>query len=492
MKAGVATLAIAKFLSYVLTIAMPLYLARHFSMAQFGLYKLVFNVVTNSVAILSPMIGMTSFYFFPREPETRTSVAGNIILMGAIVGILPLFAFLLNPVLFLKLFKDPATVADAPLIGIVVFLWTIAYLIELVPIANQDYDFATAGIIVGNVFRALCLLVSAFLTQTVHGMLIGSVVYGIVQAGFFVYYVQSRFPGFLKASSLSIMKRQWAYIFKILPANLLGDLQTFMPLYFVGFRYSLAASAVFAAGCFNIPVTGMLLESFGSILIRKVGELERAGNRREIVRIILASARKLSLAFFPFYVLMLVIRREFIVTIFTDRYVDSIPIFVLNISLIPFTILMFDPIWRAFPDQKFKVLAIRGTATFVLFMALWFGTAHYGPIAASAAMLVAAIAERIGLTILWGRFLHVRRADLEGLGDVGRVALASLGAGIVTWMVRLTLLGLMKPIWIGVACGCVLVPVYVALLLVLQVPTPEERRMVTGRLASLTRVARLA
>ena len=60
----------AKSISYALSLALPLILVRQFDVKAFGVYKWVFLLVTSVVGLLPPGIGMTAFYFLPREPES--------------------------------------------------------------------------------------------------------------------------------------------------------------------------------------------------------------------------------------------------------------------------------------------------------------------------------------------------------------------------------------------------------------------------------------
>ena len=478
-------------MSAALGMALPIILLKLFDQNSYGMYKQSFNIVLSIITVFPPGFCMTSYYFFPREPERAKSVAFNAWLVASLMGLVPFLVLFFRPDLISHYIKRPEAVAEAPWIGLVIFLWSSSLFIELAPLANRDVTFASKFIVIANAIKACCMLAGALITRSLHGILVAAAVFGIFQLGILMYYLHTRFPGFLTAFSMPVMKRQFAYFGKVMPAALMGELQTYMPPYFVGFRYSTLQTSIYSAGCFNLPVTQILLESVGSILVRKVNELDADGNRREIIRLTLSATRKLSMAFFPFYILMVVVSREFFLTVSRKEYLDAVPIFVLNLSLVPISIIMFDPIGRAFPDQQGKIMKIRALVALFMAIGLWYGTAHFGPISATAVVLGAAVLERTSLLIFWGRFLGATKADLFGFRDIGRVALAAIVAGGLTWLVRLSLLGL-KPVLVLIACGCVFAPIYVALIFLLQVPSLDERRMVTSRIAWVTRAARLA
>ena len=71
--------------------------------------------------------------------------------------------------------------------------------------------------------------------------------------------------------------------------------------YFVGHRFSDAEYAIYAYGCFEIPLIATLWESVTSVLIPRMSELELRGERAEMIRLKMRATQKLAFFFFPLY-----------------------------------------------------------------------------------------------------------------------------------------------------------------------------------------------
>ena len=62
-------------------------------------------------------------------------------------------------------------------------------------------------------------------------------------------------------------------------------LQTDVHNYFVSHHFSPAEFAIYAIGCFQLPLIGMLGESVAAVLIPRVSSLQATGDRAEIIRL---------------------------------------------------------------------------------------------------------------------------------------------------------------------------------------------------------------
>ena len=102
-----------------------------------------------------------------------------------------------------------------------------------------------------------------------------------------------------------------------------------------------------------------MIESVTAILIPRISELQMLGDKREIIALSGRSMNKLALVFLPFYAFLFVTAEPFIVTLFSRDYIASVPIFLINLTLIPFAIWINDPVVRAFPELGRFLLYLR-------------------------------------------------------------------------------------------------------------------------------------
>jgi O-antigen/teichoic acid export membrane protein len=221
-------------------------------------------------------------------------------------------------------------------------------------------------------------------------------------------------------------------------------------------------------------------------MIPRVSFLQKEGEMHEIVLMTARVMRKLAFVFLPAYALFIVIGREFITFLFTANYLGSWPIFALNLTLLPFSILVLDPVLRAFVEHRYFLLKLRIVMFFFLIVGLWYGSMQFGMIGAVATLVLIGAFERLALLVKFGRVLNVTKHDLVLFKDVGKLALAAAIAGITSAFVRSFLLGL-KPFVILVVCGIVFALVYLAAILLLKIITGEEFDLVRNHLARLQR-----
>ena len=257
-------------------------------------------------------------------------------------------------------------------------------------------------------------------------------------------------------------------------AGLLFTLQTDLPNYFVSNQFDAATFAVYAIGCFNIPLVGMLSESVGAVMIPQVAVLEKQGNHREIVALAARVARKLAIVYLPLYAFLIVMGREFLTALFTHQYAASWPIFAINLTLLPLSIFVSDPIMRAYAEQRQFLPKLYLVLAVLLFALLWVGTSRFGLLWAISVVVVVSIIGRAATWIKIGSMLGIRLRDAALLKDVGKIAIAAAVAAIVTAFVRSAVSGLL-PISMLVVCAIVFGVVFLAGVLLLGLPTIEER-----------------
>jgi O-antigen/teichoic acid export membrane protein len=477
----------AKTLAFVLSFALPLILVRRLSQAEFGLYKQAFLVVGTAAAVLPLSFVMSAFYFLPRERGRQGAVVLNILIFNSLVGGAALLVLLARPGLLGAIFNSPALVPYAPLIGLLIFFWIVSYFLEIGSIANQDSKLSAAFIVGSQLTKTALLVSAAVFFSSVGALLYAAVAQGALQTVALVIYLRWRFGPFWRGFDWGVMRRQLAYALPLGLGAILYVAMADMHNYFVSYRFGEAAFAVYAVGCFSLPLVGIIMESVGTVMIARVSQLQSEGDARGIVEVTAAAMRKLAAVYFPLYALLLVVGREFIHFLFTERYAASWPVFAVNLTTLPFLVLIADPIIRAHAEHRFFLLKVRAVTILLLFGALWLATDRFGLLGAVAAMVAASVADRLIEAFKAWSIVGVTRRDVGLLKDVGKVGVAAAAAACVTAAARLLFAGA-RPFYVLAACGAVFGCVYLALLLALGVPTAEEREMVRGKLGLVQRL----
>ena len=173
-----------------------------------------------------------------------------------------------------------------------------------------------------------------------------------------------------------MMRKQLAYALPLGIAAVIIGVQSDIDNYFVANHFGAAAYAIYAIGCFQLPIIGIISDSVGSVMIPRVSYLQKFGRRQEIIELTAKMMRKLSAAYFPLYVFFLVLGREFITfTVYFDQYLVQLSD--ICYQSYPCSSCHFyerlRPVMRAYAEHRYFLLKARVALLVVLIFALWFG-----------------------------------------------------------------------------------------------------------------------
>lgn len=472
-------LMLAKTVGYVFTVALPLILVRRLDQEEFGLYKQVFLLVTGAVLVLPFGFHMSAYYYLPRVWERKGQIVFNIVLFYLLVIGAACFAIMLRPSLLTTIIGAEKLTAYAPLVVWVVLTWGCSSFLETIVVANQEIKLATILIIGANCTKTIFIVGAVLLFGSFEALLYGAIIQGTLQFATLMVYLFARFGKFWRGFDFGLLGSQLSYALPLGVAATILHFQLMVDSLIVSKQLGSAALAVYAIGCFNIPLFFLISDAVGSVMIPRLSYLQKLGEVREIIELLARMLRKLSAIALPLYALLLIVGREFIVFLFTTKYIASWPIFAINLAQIPLSVVTsaYDPVFRAYAEQRYFLLRIRIVMLVGLAVALWYGTTRYGLIGAVSLVVFMSLLERVVLAIRVGRLLGLRGRDWPLLTDVGKIFLATLIASAVTFVVRQLILPL-HPFIILVICGTIFSISYVLGLLLLRLLTTQERQII--------------
>jgi O-antigen/teichoic acid export membrane protein len=480
----------AKTLAFAFSFALPLLLVRRFSQQEFGLYKQIFLFVNTAYMLLPLGVGMSAFYFLPREPERQPQVVLNILLFHLLVSGVACLGIVLNPSFLGVIFNNPEIIQYALLIGLVVLTWVASASLEVIPVANQELKLATLFVVLAQFTKAAFLLTAAILFGTVKSLLYAALIQGSLQTLILIVYLNSRFKGFARSFEWGMVRTQLAYALPFGFASILFRAQADLDKYFVSYRLGSATFAIYAVGCFELPLIGILSDAITSVTIPRISYLQKFGDRREIAELIVRMMRKLAAIFFPLHAFLLIMGSEFLIFLFTKQYLASWPIFAINLTLIPLAIITsaYDPVTRAYAELRYFLIKIRIVLLVLLLLSLWFTTQRFGMLGAIASMICVNTIERLVIARRVTKTLGMTRRDLWLFKDIGKLFLAVTSASLVTVVVR-SLVNGAKPFFMLLICGLTFSFIYLLMIWLIGILTPEERSTIRLWLVRLQRLS---
>lgn len=484
-------LLLAKIAGFAIAFTVPLLIVRVLDQHDFGLYKQAFLIVSNATPLLTLAFYMNVFYFLPRQPEQGPRIVQNVLIVHLAAGLVSLAVLLAFPQVLAVLFGDFDLVPYAPVLGLVLCLYVFGYFLEVVATASQDVGYSTAFIVLSQLTRSGAMYAAVIVFGTLEALLYAVLLQGAVQSAAVLWYLHRRYPGFMGRPDWSLMRAQVRYAVPLGIAGVAALLETDLHMYFVANRFSAATYAIYAVGCFQVPLLGILRESANAVLIPRISHLQQQDDRGEIILLLANAMRKLAFAYWPVTAFLAIMAPQVIEVLYTSRYAASVPIFVVNVLMIPTLMLLSDPVTRAYTEHIGFLLKARIAAAALMAPAVYFGISYLGMQGAVIAMVAVVASERLILMYKVIRILSIGVKDAPLFMDIFRLAFAALcgaaGAGVVR---RLT--DGNPPLLVLACAGAVFSAIYVGAVVLMRIPTSEETKLVRGRVLDVGRMLRLA
>src|ERR1044071_8262230 len=127
---------------------------------------------------------------------------------------------------------------------------------------------------------------------------------------------------------------------------LIEVLQINLHMYVVSFHFDAATFAIYAVGCLTLPVVDFLMSSACNVMMVGMREYLMKDAQASVLAIWRDTTRKLLLLYAPIVGCLLTVAHEVIVVLYTDKYIASVPIFMVWVLAILFVGLLTDGVLR--------------------------------------------------------------------------------------------------------------------------------------------------
>jgi O-antigen/teichoic acid export membrane protein len=486
-----ALLAAAKFIAFGLSVLMPLVLVRTLSLAEFGLYKQAFLIVSTALMLFGLQVAASAYYFMPRMPDKKPQVALNVLVFYSVIGITIALLFAVFPGWVTIIFKSTDLVPSTPLIGLAILLWLVSSFLEIVTVADGDVRAASVFIILSQLTRTALILLAAVAFGGVRAIVSAAVVQGALQCLILLLYLRRRFGQFWRSFDWPLFKAQLGNALPFGLGGLAYVVQSDMHNYFVSYYFDPSMFALYAVGCFQLPLFTLLLDSVGSVLIPEIARLQVEADRRAIFMLWVSAARKIAFFFVPACAFLLLMRHEFITALFTDRYAAAAPIFAINVAAMLLNVTLSSAVLRAFDECKYFSMKLHILLIPVMWVSLWVGIRAGGLVGAMAAFALVQTVDVAITTTKAGQVLGLKLRDLRCLAPLARTLAAAAAASLATISIK-HLLPDMRGLAVLIVCMAAFGSVYLAVAFVVGAVTATEKSDLLGALPGFIRPTKVS
>jgi O-antigen/teichoic acid export membrane protein len=388
------------------TFAIPMVLARVLLPEGYGTFKQAW-LLSNTLFLVLPLgLNQSLVYFVPREPHKKRYWQSHALLLTTALGGLAAALLLGFGPLVASTFHNPELTAVMPYVAAFTGLKLAASCFELAWMSQGRIKASAVVRVASEGFYTLCMLAGAVWTRSVAGAFAGVVIATFAKAAG-CWIALSK--GGLRISPRDL-RRQLAYALPFGAAFALVIPQQQFHSYLVSANVSAAVFAVYAVGCFQLPVVDMLYTPVSEILQLGIAEHEARRDDQGALRLFREAVARLSFFFVPVMALLAISAPTLISFLFTDRYLAAVPIFRLALISIPMAALPLDGVMRACAQNKFmfRISLLKLALTVPL---VWLGLKLLGPIGALGGWICA---EEVCRLLLLRRAAHVFGTTILG------------------------------------------------------------------------------
>ncbi|WP_242360297.1 MULTISPECIES: oligosaccharide flippase family protein [unclassified Anaeromyxobacter] len=415
----------ARLFTAILTLSIPLVLARVLPLAEYGTYKQLFLIALTLSSILPLGVGQSLYYFIPRTTHRRVYFGQTLLFLLAAGGVAAVGLFAAMPRVAAA-FENPGLLDHRLLLALYTGFTVAASPLELSMTSQGQTRRSALTYLVWDSARAAAFVVPATTGRGLGAMMTTLTLLAALRlvAAWAVMLGGKRGP----LLDRRLFAGQLAYAFPFGMAMLVAIPQQYAHQYVVASTVGPALFAIYAAGCFDPPFVDLLYTPTGEVLMVRLGALEKAGRAGESVAVFREAAGHLARYLLPGVVFLWAIAPDFVVAVFGERFAASATIFRVWLLAIPFGIFPMDAALRARNETRhlFRAYVVKAVATVPL---VWAGVSRFGILGGVGSYVAA---ELVGKAMLAARLPRALadagvRPPLQALVPWGEISRAGIG-----------------------------------------------------------------
>lgn len=344
---------VARLIGFGITFCIPLVLARRLELEAYGTYKQLFLVAQVLYAVLPLGVAQSLYYFLPRVERPRAILAQTqalLLVTGALGGV----TVALGLETLGGWVDNPSLGAFALPLGLYAFGLVAAYPLEVSLTSSGRVKTCAAVALTSDALRASALLTPILLGVGLEGALwciAGWSLLRLVAAlGFGVLSAQGDW------TDRAALSTQLRYALPFGIAMVLGLPSYFAHEWIVSAQLGPALYAIYAVGCFQVPIVDILYSPTCEVLMVRLRELEHEGLAEKSVALFSETVGRLAYLFVPLVAFLVAAAPEFITTLFGAKFAASVPIFRVSVIGILFACLPLDAVLRARGETRFLMV----------------------------------------------------------------------------------------------------------------------------------------
>jgi O-antigen/teichoic acid export membrane protein len=413
--------------------------ARVLSKHDYATWKQTFLIYELAAPLL--LLGLPSavYYFLPMEQERKKGVIiDNLTLITAMASLFSLFLFLGGAEYIAGRFENETLRTTMGWMVLYPLYVMPAAILGAVMIVQSRTNELTLYNVITNFILAASIIISVYMTQSYSGPLLVQIIYPLILLPITIWLMFRYIPGTLSKPDFTSMRAMLKYSVPLGLAGMLGVLMLQTNKIIVSAMCTPEEFAEYINGAIEIPLIGVVTGSIASVILVDMVKYIHEGDKPRALELFKKAASKSALILFPVMIFLLIAGKPFIVTLYSEKYLQSVVPFYIYLFVLPIRIVVYGSAMMALGMSKIILfrsifdLAVNAVLSILFIMA-------FGYLGAAVATVVTLYLWTVPFNLRKiSQGFDVRIAETLPIADLGRIMAISIAASppaaLYVWM----------------------------------------------------------
>ena len=425
-----ALITTAEFFRFFIKSLIGIVLARLLAPADLGSYRQLFLIYSTISALLMMGIPQSILYFLPRQsPEERKAYIGRLINISFGLSVIFALMLLLLRNAIAAWFNNPALSHLLVIYAVYPIFMFSSSLFNYFMLGLSKAKSAAKFTLFGVFCDAILILGVAIWTKSLTYITIAVVTSAFLQWLYTKFALQG-FPRLQKMPK-GFLKSQLSYALPLGISSMVGMLSVQLDKLVISSFFDPAAFAVFSIGAMELHFVSIFTNSVNSVLLPAMSSQADISDMAMRYK---AAVRKNALIIFPLTALFFLFAEPIFYVLYGSKYLAAVPYFKVYLLILPLRIATFGIIFMALGKTKQVMLNSMLTLSANLLLNIIL-VRQIGMMGAALATVIVTWLS-VGVYLLWMKTqLRLRLKDFFALLQVFKTAAATLGAGLVAYLI---------------------------------------------------------
>ena len=349
--------------SFLISLVIPIALTRLLLKEEYGEYQQLVMIYSIIQAILLLGIPQSLLYFYPRSEKENHSMlvkqTWSIVTFSAIFVIIATWG---GSELIKNMFPEHHLQPFIFLIGVYTGIMLLVMPLQNLLVVEGEESLAMKSMIGFTLIDIIVLPSAALINPSTLGMVHGIITTAILKAALVLGYIYFNYLN-KKHTGRTYYKEQLAYGIPVGLTAMIGVINVNVDKYMVAMFFSTSVFGVYYLGSLWAPIFGWISQSAAQVITPRLSKAHKDNNLTEMRDLYNQSIEKLSFLFFPLTVFLIIMAEPLILTMFTEKFEDAVPIFTIYMILLP-----------TYPFRIGWILMASGQTNFLLRLAILMST----------------------------------------------------------------------------------------------------------------------